>query len=170
MIVVACAMLAFVLCGAEEGAAEDPKPGKDLGIQVTASAWEQKAHGGWADFPPERTLDGDMNQKSSWRAESKDGKGQWIRYDLKTPRKIEAVKLAFVQGDARKYRIKIETSGDGKSWVKTFEGQTSGKTTDFELFSTKGESARYVRVTGYGNTNEKFPDWINIVETRIVTE
>jgi len=32
---------------------------------ATASSWEQKAHGGWRDFPPALAIDGDMQPNSS---------------------------------------------------------------------------------------------------------
>jgi len=141
------------------------------GVAVSASDWEQKAKGGWNDFPPEKTLDGDLSKLSSWRAEAEDSEhGQWIRYDLGQVRTVALVKLAFLQGDARIYRFEIELSSDGQDWTKVFAGESRGQA-DFQTFDFDDQPAQYVRVTGYGNRSvegeNKFPKWINIVETQI---
>ena len=137
-------------------------------IKVTASAWESKAKGGFADFPPEATLDGDLKPNSSWRA---DGKGQWIQYDLGSAKKLSAIKIAFVSGDQRQYTIDILISktGDDKDWTTIAEkAQSTGKTADFETFTLKAAEARYVRIVGHGNTSPKFPNWINLTEVSIL--
>ena len=48
----------------QTGVAPGPEIDKKT-IKVTASAWESKAHGGFADFPPELTLDGNLDAASS---------------------------------------------------------------------------------------------------------
>ena len=55
-------------------------------IKVTASSWEQKAKGGWADMPPERAIDGDLN--TAWMAE---GDGEWIQFDFGKAQALKAV-------------------------------------------------------------------------------
>ncbi len=140
---------------------------------VSASAWENVAAGGWRDFPPEKTVDGDTSPMSSWRAEAEEGsRGQWIAYDLGSTMTISRVEIAFLQGDSRIYQFEVALSRDGQTWTSIFSGKSSGETTDFETFDAVGESARYVRITGYGNEGvtepSKFPHWINITETRIL--
>ena len=134
-------------------------------IKVTASAWEQKAHGGVGDFSPEATLDGNLKATSSWRAE---GKGQWIQYDLGAVKRLKEIKIAFVSGDSRQYAIDLLVSKTGKDWT-TVGGKvrSSGKTADYEPFKLNEAEARYVRIVGQGNTSEKFPNWINITEVAI---
>ena len=137
-------------------------------VEVTASAWESKAHGGFADFPPELTLDGKLEAKSSWRA---DGKGQWIQYDLGAAKPLAEVRIAFVSGNKRSYTIDILVSktGEEKDWTTVAEkAASSGKTAEYEPFKLNGAEARYVRVVGQGNTSEKFPTWINITEVAFV--
>lgn len=133
-------------------------------VKVAASGWEQKAKGGWADFPPENTSDGQITGESSWRAE---GDGQWIQYDMRSAQQVVAVELAFVDGAARRYTFSIETSSDGETRRAVHRGTSSGKTEDFERFDIDGDDARYVRIVGHGNTNQKFKEWINLTEVRI---
>lgn len=141
---------------------------------VTASGFESKAHGGFKDFPPENTVDGKLIADSSWRAEVNDPeKGQWIQYDLGEEKKLECVKIAFVSGHKRIYRFKIEGSADGEKWTELFSGASGGQTAELETFDAGGASARYIRLTGFGNTNvnpaeeNRFLKWFNIVETQI---
>jgi len=137
-------------------------------IKVTASSWEQKAHGGWGDMPPERSLDGDP--KTAWMAE---GDGEWIQYDLGSVQTLKAVTLAFAKGNERVYTVDIQVSETGadKSWTPVLkEVKNSGKSNDPESFDTKSSRARYVRVVGHGNTSEKFPKWCNITEAGFVVE
>jgi hypothetical protein len=143
-----------------------PAAGGDIG--VTASSWEQKAHGGWADFPPENTLDGDL--KTSWRAE---GEGQWIQYDLRGVRRLTGVRVGFMGGDQRQYRLSILTSRTGaeNDWTPAVEKtSSSGQTLEPELFRISPIEARYVRLVGHGNTNEQFAEWFNITVVEFVTE
>lgn len=140
---------------------------------VTASAFESKAHGGFGDFPPENTVDGKLIADSSWRAEVNDpDKGQWIQYDLGAEKKLDSIKIMFLSGSKRIYRFRIEGSADGETWIGIFSGTSAGQP-EFETFHARGASARYVRLTGFGNTGapgageSPFPKWFNIVETQI---
>lgn len=140
-------------------------------FQVSASAFESKAHGGFGDFPPGKTLDNDFTPGSSWRVEVQDtGCGEWIQYDLGEVKTVVAVGIAFLSGEKRSYKFKIETSADGKTWGTVFSG-ASGGANGLEPFETGETPARYVRLTGYGNTGigveSPFPKWFNIVETKI---
>ena len=137
-------------------------------IKVTASSWEQKAHGGWGDMPPERSLDGDL--KTAWMAE---GDGEWIQYDFGASQSLVAIKLAFAKGNERVYTFDIlasETGEDG-SWTPVLNAvKNSGKSLDMETFKFESVQARYVRVVGHGNTSSGLPKWCNITETSFVTE
>jgi len=138
-------------------------------VQATASAWEQKSHGGFGDFPPANTVDGIISADSSWRGE---GAGVWIQYDLGKVLEIQSIQIAFLKGDTRSYVFDIMASeaGQVESWKTVAEGvRSSGTTIDLENFSLGGVLARYIRLVGRGNTSEKFPDWFNITETIFIT-
>lgn len=137
-------------------------------IKVTASSWEQKAKGGWKDFPPEATLDGNLESPSFWCAE---GKGEWIQYDLGAMKKLDQIKIAFVAGDKRVYTIDLLVSktGDEKDWTTvTAKATSSGKTLQLEPFPLGGAEARFVKIIGYGNNSEKMANWTNLAEVAFV--
>jgi len=142
------------------------------GVAVTASAFENVAAGGWKDFPPEKTVDGDLDKLSSWRAEAEgEHAGQWIQYDLGLVRRVAFLKVAFLQGDSRIYRFDVLLGVDEEQpWTKVFSGESGGRAGP-EVFECDETPARYVRIVGYGNRGvtepSKFPHWINIVETEI---
>jgi len=138
-----------------EAAFADPKT-----LKIAASAWERE----WGGFPPEKTVDGDLDAKSSWRA---GGHGQWIRYNLGAAKSIEGLEMAFMAGDSRKYTVGIEVSMDGEEWTEVFKGTNTGWTAQLEQYNFPPVKARYVRVVGYGNDNEKFAEWCNITEVKI---
>jgi len=137
-------------------------------IKVTASSYEQKAKGGWADNPPEQSLDG--NLKTAWMAE---GDGEWIQYDLGSDVALKAVKLGFAAGDKRVYTFDIlvsETGADNTWTTVADKAKSSGKTVEMETFEFPTAKIRYVRIVGHGNTNPKFAKWCNITEAGFVTE
>ncbi len=140
---------------------EEPQP---IEASVTASSWETVKHGGFRDFPPELTLDGDFHPHSSWRAE---GEGVWIQYEISGEQLPEKIGLQFFKGSERRYSFEIQTSKTGKEgdWSATSgKLESSGSATDWEFFELPGESSNFIRIVGYGNSSEKFPEWTNIVE------
>ena len=151
--------------GAQETASE-PK-GRALALkpaQVTARAWESKARGGWGDFPPEKVADGDLSDRSSWRAE---GRGQWIRFDLEFEQSLTGIDIAFMNGAHRVYRFSLDVSADGEKWTEVKRCESDGRTAGFEAFALNGIRARFVRIVGHGNSNDRFPEWISINEVRL---
>lgn len=133
-------------------------------VTVKASAWEQKAHGGAGDFPPEATIDGSLAPKSSWRAE---GDGQWIEYTLGGAPTLSGIQLAFFKGDSRQYRFEVQVSQTGgeKDWQTVLPSQpSSGKSAGLESYAFAPVAVRHLRIIGHGNTNEQFAKWINLLE------
>ncbi|WP_372629785.1 alpha/beta hydrolase fold domain-containing protein [Cohnella sp.] len=92
----------------------------------------------------------DNNLYTRWSAA---GAGQWIRFDLGEIRRIGYVGIAFYKGDMRTTSIRIETSSDGSVWTAGFEGSSNGRTTAMQPFDIPDADARYVRITGYGNSD-----------------
>ena len=130
--------------------------------RVTASSHETAAYG---DFKPENTLDGVLTNQSSWRAE---GHGVWLQFDLQKVLPLEAVRIAFMNGDGRTYTFDILASKDAKKWESVATSlKSSGESMDYERFELTGISARYLRLVGHGNSNKKFPEWFNLNEVRI---
>jgi hypothetical protein len=100
---------------------------------------------------PENTLDG--NLATRWSA---DGPGQWIRYDLGQVVDIKSVGIAWFRGNQRTSRFEIQVSNDAVDWTQVFTGTSSGFTSNFEFYNIGDRSARYVRIVGYGNSQNSF--------------
>ncbi|ETW92352.1 MAG: hypothetical protein ETSY1_44015 [Candidatus Entotheonella factor] len=108
---------------------------------------------------PENTTDGDL--KTRWSAE---GDGQWIRFDIGTLATVSEVAIAWRKGDERKAYFSIDVSIDGKNWQEVVSDESSGKTNDFESHEFSSATARYVRITGYGNSSNR---WNTISEVEL---
>lgn len=124
---------------------------------VTASAYETGSSN-----TPEKTLDFDLSTR--WSA---DGKGQWILYDLGYEQTVNSVDLAFYNGASRKTYFNIELSTNGIDFNQVYTAEksgSSGTTTGLENFDFADQDARYVKITGYGNSSST---WNSITETRI---
>lgn len=140
-------------------------------IEVSASGWESRAHGGVGDFPPTNTLDGQLSVASSWRAE---GPGAWIQWDLGAAVRLQSIGLAFLFGDQRTYCFDLLVTADPEAlrdWRPLkLKATSSGRTLGLERFETDALPVRHVRLVGYGNTSEKFPRWTNLTEVVFTTE
>ncbi len=125
-------------------------------IGVSASSFEAGT-----DNKPERTLDFDLNTR--WSAE---GMGQWIQYDLGSVQLVTSVDIAWFKGNERYSKFAISLSEDGEKFVEVFNNRTSGTTLDLENFNFTDTRARFVKITGFGNSVSL---WNSITETRINT-
>ncbi len=96
---------------------------------------------------PELAIDRDLS--TLWGAE---GDGQWIQLDLGRATPVESVRISWYAGDQRRQRFDIAVSDDARQWTTVFTGQSSGKAAGLEPCDVKPFRARYVRVTGHGNT------------------
>ncbi len=96
--------------------------------------------------PGTNAIDGDMNTR--WSAYGT----QWIDLDVGSVKPVSGVGIAFYNGTTRTSWIDIAVSKDGQTWEKVQAGVSSSKTSDMEYFGFKQILARYVRVTGYGNS------------------
>lgn len=109
---------------------------------------------------PANTLDGDLSTR--WSAE---GDGVWIRYDLGAATTVGWLAIAWHNGDQRRSTFDVRTSLDGASWTTVLSRRTSsGATRQLENHDLADHSARYVLVTGYGNTAN---DWTSITEVAV---
>jgi arylsulfatase A-like enzyme len=111
-------------------------------ITITASIEEQTA---------ENTVDGDYG--TWWEAI---GEGEWIQFEFSYVMKIDGVNLAFKKGGDRKTYFDILVSEDGENWTKVIEnGEGSGESTSLESFTFPAVNAKYVRIVGYGNSDNR---------------
>lgn len=132
-----------------------PEVNRWLVQSVSASAVPQANLG----YTPDKTLDGDLNTR--WTSEGR----QWIQYDLGETREVGAVSIAFFSGDTRTAYFTISSSTDGEHWHTVYDlGESSGLTSDPEVFHFDAVQARYIRINGSGNSTSR---WNNITEVGI---
>ncbi len=116
---------------------------------------------------PENTMDG--NPDTRWSAL---GYGQTITFELSDANVLSAVDIQWLKGDQRSAKFSIESSLDGTEWQVVYGGvyrdevleQSSGSSADMEHYPVLNAEARYVRISGYGNTSN---DWNSIIEAVI---
>lgn len=135
---------------------QEPTPNPPAGGALAVSAVTASGDDGNV---PANTLDHDLSTR--W---SDEGDGVWISYDLGSAKTVGSVDLAWHKGDAREQDFEIQTSADGEEWTTRFEGTTSGSTLRGQKYDIPDTQARYVRIVGYGNTDN---EWTSITETAI---
>lgn len=97
-----------------------------------------------------------------------------ITFDFGEEKDLQYVSLAFYGGAVRKCHFCVETSNDGSSWTKVFEGVSSGESAELENFYIGGAKTRYVRITGTGlqlngsDTIQK-TGWFSLTEFKAYT-
>lgn len=109
--------------------------------------------------PPSNTIDNNFTTR--W---SNPGNGSWIEFDLGSTKSICTVDIAWYKGDQRKNNFVISMSNDGTNFEDIFPAKSSGTTLSFEKAHLINASARYVRVTVNGNTENS---WASITELEI---
>ncbi len=110
---------------------------------------------------PANAIDGKLDTR--WSAQ---GMGQWITFDLGAAKTVESVWIAWYQGDNRTADFKISVSSNNTDFVDVLTDRTSsGTTLEMEEHAVTPVAARYVRITGYGNSSS---DWNSITETMIL--
>jgi len=68
---------------------------------------------------------------------------------------VQAVERVFVDwyaGEKRKERFEIAISDDAQQWTVVFDGSSSGTVAGPALCNIPPFRARFVRITGHGNT------------------
>jgi hypothetical protein len=109
---------------------------------------------------PANTLDGDLTTR--WSAL---GVGSWIRYDLGGVRALCGLGIAWYKGDQRSTQFVVDVSQDGTTWTRATSGRTSGASLALERSAISNLEARYVRITGNGNSDGTA--WTSITEVEI---
>ncbi|CAM4164959.1 polysaccharide lyase family 7 protein [Vibrio neonatus] len=112
---------------------------------------------------PKNTIDGDTSGDSRWSSE---GVGKSITYDLGQQEQVQKVAIKWFKGDSRSSYFHIDTSKDNHHWTPVLEGgMSSGDSSGYENVDVDDSNARYVRITGEGNSDSS--EWNSIVETKI---
>ena len=96
-----------------------------------------------------------------------EGDGQWIQYDLGEVVSVARIYIAWHAGNQRRQRFEIAGSDDGKEWKTIFDGSSSGTASGAEPCEIVPFKARYVRLTGRGNTANR---WNSMGELLLLAE
>lgn len=123
---------------------------------VTASGF-QEGH------PPANAIDNHLSTRWSYN-----GVGQWICFELNELTEIDAVDIAFYQGDTRYSYFDIQTSMLGTVFITVLpEQSSSGTTNNLERYHFEPRNARFVRLICNGNS-QGGDQWNSITEFRVV--
>ncbi len=113
---------------------------------------------------PENTIDNDSSDtESRW---SSIGSGKTITYDLGNTVAVNELSVKWFKGNSRSSFFDIDTSTDNNNWLSVLSnGSSSGGSSSFEGIDVEDSNARYVRITGFGNSSN---EWNSIIETDIL--
>lgn len=126
----------------------------ELPVAAVSASASQADKGNTED----KAIDGNFD--TYWGAEG----DQWIMLDLGEAKTVNSVGIAFIRGNERSFKYEIETSLDGENWYKAFTGTSSGESLDIEKTYLRKHDARYVRITGHGNSVNQ---WNSYAEVRV---
>lgn len=124
--------------------------------KLSVSRVTAKSHDGNV---PNNTLDGKLSTR--WSA---NGSGQYITFDLGSSKTVGSIKVAWYKGNQRSTRFKIRVGNSTSSLRTIYSASSKGNTTSFETYDFSDVNARYVRITGFGNTQNS---WNSITEVEI---
>lgn len=107
----------------------------------------------------ENTIDGQFTTK--WAGMANDT----ITWDIGSNETLGYILLSFQNGTKRTQNFKLEVSADEKEWKEVFNGSSSGTTDGQEVFTLGDSTARFVRLTNYGNSTGG--EWISLTTAEI---
>ena len=109
---------------------------------------------------PAHSIDGDI--QTYWSGQNN---GVWIEYNLGSVHTLNEIKIAFHRGNMRKATFEVQVSSDTVNWTSVVSRRdSSGTTLALESYPFLPVSAQYLRVNGYGNTEN---NWTALTEVEI---
>ena len=87
--------------------------------------------------------------KTRW---ANDAKGSFIQLDLGESKVICNIDISWFIGHKRSYNFVISTSEDGKTFRDIASARSTGQASSPERYNIHDQTARYVRVTVHGNS------------------
>jgi len=122
-------------------------------VKVTASGYQKPHH-------PQNSIDDDEHSRWSCKGTC------WIKYDFGEVRYTKVILIAWLRGEERTQKLKLETSLNGSRWHTVFNGETeipkeTGAGPWYDTYDID-DDIRYVRITGYGNSVNNWNSLLNI--------
>lgn len=111
---------------------------------------------------PDLAIDNNLGEASRW---SSDGVGKTITFDLNEIVTIKDIQLVWHMGNSRASYFDVDTSKDNSDWKSVLVGgQSSGSNSGYETQDLIKSDARYLRLTGLGNSTNT---WNSLIEIKI---
>lgn len=127
--------------------------GEKLTVSAITASAEQPGNG------KENASDGDLSTR--WSVEGE----QSITFELDALSLVSYFKVAFYEGDERTTTFQVDLSEDNSSFTNVLaKRESTGLTNEFELYNVSDTKAKYVRITGFGNS---MSDWNSLAEVEI---
>lgn len=112
--------------------------------------------------PAEMAVDHDFNPDSRWSSENE---GKALLLDLGQQNTVKEIGIAWYKGDERQSFFEAAVSVDGTDFTPVIaRTQSAGVTSAIERYDLDDSLARYVRITGLGNTSNA---WNSIIEAQV---
>lgn len=132
--------------------------------EVTAVGTQTDDDSGEIINGPENSVDN--IDETRWSALSNDGSA-YITYDLGCVKELTEIQILFFSSTERTTQFILATSEDGNSYTDLSTAPISSTIqSDAESFDLSGLQAQYVRIYGYGNSEDD-SDWNSITEVDI---
>ena len=110
---------------------------------------------------PDLTIDASFLPDSRWSSETP---GKELLLDMAEVQTLKELGIAWFKGDERQSIFEVAVSVDGETFMPTVERrQSGGLTATIERIDFDDTMARYIRITGFGNTSN---DWNSIIEVQ----
>lgn len=104
-------------------------------------------------YPAANAIDGNTSPHSRW---SNDDENAALTLDLGSAKSLGALTIKWFEGDKRIARFSVLTSTDNTTWTTVLaEADSSGRHSGFELVKIESSSARFIRIVGLGNNQNR---------------
>jgi heparin/heparan-sulfate lyase len=110
---------------------------------------------------------------AAWRQLWETGRSRWsapgrgIRGEIVLRRAEPLAGIEFLRGDGnlRRAKFRVEVSADGRAFTTIFDGESSGKTVDYERVGFAPQSVRIIRIVLDGNHEN---EWNGLLGVRLI--
>ncbi len=85
-------------------------------------------------------------------------------FSLEQTYDVSSLRIAFYQGTVRQAYFSILVSVDSVNWDVVYVGESSGSSSDLELFTIETATANFIKIEGYGNSSSSSSKWNSITE------